>query len=221
MTKVILLTQAHDREGALIAAAVASSECVVYAGMPDKNGWNINKVLEMQQYAEATDLDLRPIELDLKDDASVGAAIEQIIVDHGRIDVVIHRAGGVVKGGKEQQEIADEFPEFENELQNAESIRRVVFPELCRQRSGLLVWVAGYQRVMDVIASEYAAELRSRGVETCLLFKERTGFSGPTSHESFLPPDVELAQAVAQIVRLGEGRRPRQIDVGKVMEINS
>ncbi|MBB4349387.1 hypothetical protein [Aliirhizobium cellulosilyticum] len=216
MGKIILITQANDRRGALIASEVSGNETVVYAGMPDRHGANLDKALEMEQYAEATDLDLRPIVLDLATRRHASEVIRKIVDDHGRIDVIVHRSNGKLAS---KQPAPGNFEEFENELQDAESVRDLLFPTLCHQKYGLLIWIAGDQVVMDAIAAEYAAELEIHGVETTIITPPNVpsriaalDIAGSPELVGDMSGDIELAEAISRIINLPDGRRPKQID---------
>lgn len=220
MSKVILITQAHNSLGALIASELSGDDIIVYAGMGDRLGANLDKALEMEQYAEATDFDLRPIALDLKARETSAKAIERLFTTHGQIDVVVHTPSS--GSSNLSSSLFDDFREFDDELEIAQSVRGLLFPRLCQQRNGLLVWVAGAQAEMDVVASEFAAELEVCNVETTIILPPDSSrhFSGP---EQFTAPDmvdeiskdIELARAVSTIVNLPEARRPKKIDFAK------
>jgi NAD(P)-dependent dehydrogenase (short-subunit alcohol dehydrogenase family) len=53
---------------------------------------NIEKS-SLQSIAEAERLPLRPIQLDVTDDSSVKAAVEEIVSEKGRIDILVNNAG--------------------------------------------------------------------------------------------------------------------------------
>ena len=55
----------------------------------------------MARFANTYDADLRAIELDVQSQASVDAAVADIIEDSGRIDVLIHNAGHMAFGPAE------------------------------------------------------------------------------------------------------------------------
>ena len=46
----------------------------------------------------ASDVDLRPIELDILSDHSIGRAVKRIVSEQGRIDVLIHNAAHLYIG---------------------------------------------------------------------------------------------------------------------------
>ena len=88
--KVILITGASSGFGRLTAEALAKAGHTVYASMRDTAGRNRPQVETMARFANTYDADLRAIELDVQSQASVDAAVADIIEDSGRIDVLIH-----------------------------------------------------------------------------------------------------------------------------------
>src|SRR5262245_41276974 len=87
--KIILITGASSGFGRLTAEALARAGHTVYASMRDVAGRNAKNAAAMAAIEGA---DLRPIELDVQSDASAKAAVERIIAESGRIDVLLHNA---------------------------------------------------------------------------------------------------------------------------------
>ncbi|MEU9791256.1 SDR family NAD(P)-dependent oxidoreductase [Streptomyces sparsogenes] len=52
-------------------------------------------------YAKEHGVDLRATEMDVNSQDSVDAAVQQVIEEHGRIDVIMHNAGHMVTGPSE------------------------------------------------------------------------------------------------------------------------
>src|SRR4029453_3066154 len=100
MKNVIVITGASSGFGARGARALAKAGHIVYASMRDTAGRNAPQV-NAAKYSSENNIDLRTIELDVLSDESVNAAIQKIIADNGRLDVVIHNAGHMVFGPAE------------------------------------------------------------------------------------------------------------------------
>jgi NADP-dependent 3-hydroxy acid dehydrogenase YdfG len=96
--KIIVITGASSGFGALTARALAKAGHTVYASMRDTTGQNARKVEEVKKFAKENKVDLRSIELDVTSQASVDAAIQKIVGENKRLDVVIHNAGHMVFG---------------------------------------------------------------------------------------------------------------------------
>ncbi|USB84240.1 SDR family NAD(P)-dependent oxidoreductase, partial [Burkholderia cenocepacia] len=101
MKEVVLVTGASSGFGLLTAQALARAGHTVYASMRESAGRNAPRAAAVAAYAQEHGVDLRSLELDVGDDASVDAAIERVIADHGRLDVVVHNAGHMVFGPAE------------------------------------------------------------------------------------------------------------------------
>src|SRR6201984_2711478 len=101
MKKVIMITGASSGFGALTARALAKAGHTVYASMRETRGRNAPQIEEAKKFANDNDVDLRAIELDVSSQASADAAIQKIIADNKRLDVVIHNAGHMVFGPAE------------------------------------------------------------------------------------------------------------------------
>src|SRR5258708_27444787 len=99
--KVIVITGASSGFGALTARAPAKAGHTVYASMRDTSGRNARQVEEVKKFAKDNKVDLRTIELDVGSQASADAAIQKIIAENKRLDVVIHNAGHMVFGPAE------------------------------------------------------------------------------------------------------------------------
>src|SRR3954465_12860890 len=101
MNYVIVITGASSGFGALAARALARAGHSVYASMRETKGRNAPQVKESEKYAAEHSVDLRPIELDVASQQSCDAAIQEIISETGRLDVVVHNAGHMVFGPAE------------------------------------------------------------------------------------------------------------------------
>jgi NADP-dependent 3-hydroxy acid dehydrogenase YdfG len=103
--KIILITGASSGFGALTARALADADGgtanTVYAGMRATTGRNAPQVQAAKDYSAGHGVDLRAIELDVNFQDSVDAAVQQILGEQDRIDVLIHNAGHMVVGPAE------------------------------------------------------------------------------------------------------------------------
>src|SRR3954468_20595835 len=93
MSKIILVPGASSGFGAMTVRALADAGHRVYAGIRHTTDRNRPAVAQTAQYALDHGVDLRSIELDVSDQASVDAAVAAIIAESGHIDVVVHNAG--------------------------------------------------------------------------------------------------------------------------------
>ncbi len=83
------------------ARALARAGHTVYASMRQTISHNAPQVKEVEEYAAAHSVDLRAIELDVLSQESTDKALNIMISEKARIDVVIHNAGHMVFGPAE------------------------------------------------------------------------------------------------------------------------
>src|SRR5260370_41821427 len=99
--KVILVSGTSSGFGAMTVRALADAKHVVYAGMRDIGGRNATAAADARRYADERGVTLRPVEMDVSDQASVDAAVGAVLAEAGRADVVIHNAGHMGLGPTE------------------------------------------------------------------------------------------------------------------------
>ena len=146
--------------------------------------------------AKENNVDLRPIELDVASQASADAAIQKIVSDNGKLDVVIHNAGHMVFGPAEAF-TAEQLAElYDVNVLSTQRVNRAALPQLRKQKNGLVVWVSSSSAAggtppylapyfaakagMDAMAVVYARELTRWGIETSIIVPG--AFTGGTNH---------------------------------------
>jgi NAD(P)-dependent dehydrogenase (short-subunit alcohol dehydrogenase family) len=184
-TKIILVTGASSGFGRLTAEALAKAGHTVYASMRDVAGRNAANAAEMAATSARDGVDLRAIELDVQSEPSANAAIEKIIAESGRVDVVVHNAGHMMFGPAESF-TPDQFAQqYDVNVLGTQRVNRAVLPHMRRARQGLLVWVSSSssaggtppylspyfaaKAAMDALAVQYARELSRWGIETSIV----------------------------------------------------
>src|SRR3984885_5970642 len=196
MKSIILITGASSGFGALAARALARSGHTVYASMRGTTGKNAKQVKEVQKFASENNVDLRAVELDVASQESSDAAIQTIIAECGRLDVVIHNAGHMVFGPAEAF-TPEQFAElYDVNVLSTQRVNRSALPQLRKQGRGLLLWVSSSSSAggtppylapyfaakagMDAMAVVYARELSRWGIETSIIVPG--AFTGGTNH---------------------------------------
>ena len=91
--------------------------------------------------AREQNVDLRAIGLDVRSDASVGAAIDAIIAAHGRIDVLVHNAGHMVFGPGEAFTPDQLAVLYDVNVIGCHRVNRAALPHMRAAGRGLLVWI--------------------------------------------------------------------------------
>lgn len=196
MKNIIVITGASSGFGALAARALADAGHTVYASMRETQGRNAPQVEAVEKYAAEHGVDLRSIELDVSSEASANQAVQAIITEHDRLDVVIHNAGHMVFGSAEAftpEQFADLY---DTNVLSTQRVNRAALPQLRKQGKGLVIWVSSSsaaggtppylapyfaaKAAMDVLAVNYARELARWGIETSIVVPG--AFTGGTNH---------------------------------------
>lgn len=137
--RIDLVTGTSSGFGHQIALQLARRGDRVYATMRDPEGKNREAADGLRTIAEGENLDLRIVDLDVASDASVAAAVEHIVDDSGRIDVVVNNAG-VMYLGLAEGFSADQFAhQLDVNVVGAHRVIHAALPTLREQGSGLIV----------------------------------------------------------------------------------
>lgn len=211
--KIALVTGASSGFGRMIAGDIAAKGHIVYASMRDTKGKNATNVDEIAAKAKSESIDLRSIELDVQDEASIDAAIARIIREHGRIDVLVHNAGHMVFGPLEAFTPEQLAALYDINVLGAHRVNRSALPHMRAAKDGLLVWVSSSSTMggippllgpyfaakagMDQVAVAYARELAPFGIETSIVVPG--AYTTGTNHfaHSGVPDDKPRAEAYA------------------------
>jgi NAD(P)-dependent dehydrogenase (short-subunit alcohol dehydrogenase family) len=210
-SKVIVVTGASSGFGALTARALADAGHTVYAGVRGTTGHNVAAVADAAEYARQHGVELRTVELDVSDQASVDTGIATVTAQAGQIDVVVHNAGHMVLGPTEAF-TPDQLAEiYDTNVLSTQRVNRAVLPQMRARGDGLLVWVAssstyggtppylgpyfGSKAAMDHLAKSYAVELARFGIDTSIVVPG--SFTSGTNHfaHAMQPADAAVAAA--------------------------
>ena len=221
---VVLITGCSSGFGKLAALEFARKGDTVYATMRDTS-----KAGDLERAKESEGLAINVIALDVTDDASVSAAIQQVLGEAGRIDVLVNNAGIGAQGPIEETDDDEAKEIFETNLFGALRTMRAVLPTMRAQRSGTIVNVSSLAgRVCPPYDGIYSAskhaleaatealhyEVHPFGVRVCLV--EPGGFETNIGNTRRIPrrftegsPYVELQQRFEQaLTRLPTGGQP-------------
>jgi NAD(P)-dependent dehydrogenase (short-subunit alcohol dehydrogenase family) len=211
MSKTILISGASSGFGALTARALADAGHTVYAGMRDVAGRNAAASAGAKQYSTEHNVDLRTVELDVSKDESAQQAVQTVLSEQGRLDVLIHNAGHMVTGPAEAftpEQLADLY---DTNVIGTQRLNRAALPNLREQGDGLLLWVgssstrggtppylAPYfaaKAAMDALAVSYALEVSRFGIESTIVVPG--SFTHGTNHfaHSGKPADADIVAA--------------------------
>jgi NAD(P)-dependent dehydrogenase (short-subunit alcohol dehydrogenase family) len=209
MKQIVLITGASSGFGALTARALATAGHTVYASMRETEGRNAAQVEAAREFANENKVDLRTIELDVASQESVDPAIQEIVRDNGRIDVLIHNAGHMVFGPAEAFTPEQLAELYDVNVLSTQRVNRAALPLLRKQRRGLVVWVSSSSAAggtppylapyfaakagMDAMAVVYARELTRWGIETSIIVPG--AFTGGTNHFAHAGSPADEARA--------------------------
>ena len=214
MKYVVLITGASSGFGLLTARSLAHAGHTVYASMRETAGRNAPQAAEVAAYAKANDIDLRTVELDVGEQASVDAAVAAVIAEAGRLDVIVHNAGHMTFGPAEAFTPEQMAALFDVNVLSTQRLNRAVLPHMRARGEGLVVWVSlssakggtppylgpyfAAKAAMDQMAVSYAGELVRFGVDTSIVVPG--AFTKGTNHFAHAgqPADTEAAKAYAE-----------------------
>ncbi|MET0463405.1 MAG: SDR family oxidoreductase [Chitinophagaceae bacterium] len=177
--KIVLITGTNSGFGWLIAKSVAGLGHKVYAGMRDTQRKNADKANALAQVENITVVDLS-----LTDEASVKNAIDTIIAEEGRIDVLVNNAGVAMFGVTESATVADVQRVFDVNVFAPWRLMKLALPSMRKQSEGLIINISsGFGTFSFPFSAVYSAskfgleglseglhyELRPLGVDVAII----------------------------------------------------
>jgi NAD(P)-dependent dehydrogenase (short-subunit alcohol dehydrogenase family) len=194
--QVILITGAGSGIGRLSAEALARAGHTVYASMRDIGGRNARRAQGMRAWAEREQRSLIPLELDVLSQASSDTAVETIVREQGRLDVLVQNAGHLVVGPAEAFSAEETMAVLDTNFVGAQRVNRAALPQMRAQQSGLLLWISstttkgGFppflgpygaaKAAMDSLAVSLSYEVARFGIETSIMVPG--AFTAGTEH---------------------------------------
>jgi len=133
MSKRILITGASSGFGRDTAETLHRAGHTVYASLRDAQGKN-------RAAAEALrELGIKTVELDVLDDASVEAGVENVLAEAGKIDVLVNNAGIASIGVTEAFSAEQAKVIFDTNVIGLLRVTRAVLPSMRQQHDGLII----------------------------------------------------------------------------------
>lgn len=131
MSQVILLTGASSGIGYNTAKDLATAGHTVYGAAR-----RVEKLEELRPFG------VIPLQLDITDEDSIKKAVETIITEQGRIDVLVNNAGYGSYGAIEDVTLDEARNQFEVNLFGLARLTQLVLPQMRAQRSGRIINVS-------------------------------------------------------------------------------
>ena len=178
MSKIAVVTGGTSGIGRETALYLAKNGCTVY---------------ELSRRAEGVP-GLRHIRADVTDEASVGAAVAQILEEAGRIDILVNNAGFGISGAVEFTDTADAQRQLDVNFFGMVRMNRAVIAAMRQQGSGRIVnlssvaapvpipfqtFYSASKAAINSYTMALANELRPFGITVCAVMPGdiKTGFT--------------------------------------------
>jgi NAD(P)-dependent dehydrogenase (short-subunit alcohol dehydrogenase family) len=151
--RVAIVTGSSSGIGFEISLMLARHGFITYATMRD-----LQKSLTLRSIADKENIPLRCVQLDVTDDVSVKQAIETIVKESCKIDVLINNAGYGLSGALEDLLINEIKLLFDTNFFGLIRTTQAVLPIMRNQRSGIIVNISsGLGRFGFATSSAYAS----------------------------------------------------------------
>ena len=159
MEKIAVVTGSSSGIGFETALALARNGYHTYATMRDTN-----KGTRIRDTAKKESLAIEVLELDVDNENSIKKAIEKILQDKKKIDLLVNNAGYGLFGCLEDLTIEDLKKQFETNFFGIIRMIQAVLPTMRKQKSGTIVNVSsvagriGFPASPAYISSKFALE---------------------------------------------------------------
>ena len=154
INKVAIVTGSATGIGHEIATHLARNGFRTYASMR-----NLQKANGITEMAKNENLPLTPIQLDVTDNISITKAIDTVINESGRIDVLVNNAGYGLVGSIEDMSVEELKAQYETNVFGVFRVTKAVLPHMRKQHSGSIINISS-------IAGRIALPLYSAYVST-------------------------------------------------------
>jgi NAD(P)-dependent dehydrogenase (short-subunit alcohol dehydrogenase family) len=129
--KVAIVTGSSSGIGYATSLMLARKGFYTYASVG-----NINKSASLESIASAERLPLKLIQLDVTDDSSVKDALKQIVLEKGRINVLVNNAGYALFGAFEDLSLDEIKAQFETNFFGVIRVTQNVLPVMRTPQNG-------------------------------------------------------------------------------------
>ena len=160
---VVLITGASSGIGKAIAEALMKNGLKVY-GTSRKPGGNAG---QSDPNASQNGGFLKMVQLDVCSEESVKKAVDEVIAQEGRIDILINNAGFGLAGAVEDTSPEEAYKQLNTNFLGALRMYRAVLPVMRKQKKGLIINISSVMGFISIpyqsmySASKYALESMS------------------------------------------------------------
>src|SRR5437899_6243064 len=164
--KVAVVTGTSSGIGYETSLTLARNGFLTYATMrnPSKSK-NINSLVEKEK------LPLKIVQLDVTDDGSVKSAMQSIIAEASRIDVLVNNAGYALNGAFEDLAMEELKAHYETNLFGVTRVTQAALPIMRKQKSGIIVnissgvvTIGGFPGGSAYVSTKFAIEGLSKSM---------------------------------------------------------
>jgi short-subunit dehydrogenase len=128
MEKTVLITGA--------SAGIGKATAIYLA----QNGYNVySAARRMEKMQELREYGVKPVSLDVTSEESLVACVEQILIEAGRIDILINNAGSGYYGALEDMPIGDAKYQLEVNVFGVARLIQLVLPSMRKHNFGKIV----------------------------------------------------------------------------------
>jgi NAD(P)-dependent dehydrogenase (short-subunit alcohol dehydrogenase family) len=207
-----------DRVGRVVLITGASAGIgLETAGRLAGDGWTVVGASRRTDAASGW----ATLAMDVDDDASVQAGVDEVVARHGRLDAVVACAGWGLSGPVEQTPIAEAKDQLETNFWGVVRVVQAALPHMRRQGGGRLVLVSSIGGIVGIpfqafysaskfalegLGESLAYEVAPFGIEVTLVqpgnFK--TGFTGSRKMAAAAAGDPVYGAALAKAVGVME-----------------
>src|SRR2546426_2785121 len=132
--KVALVTGSATGIGHETAVHLAKNGFRTYATMR-----NLQKANGIKEMAKTENLPLSLIQLDVTDDISINKAIDTVINESGRIDVLVNNAGYGLIGSIEDMSVEELKAQYETNVFGTFRVTKAVLPYMRKEHGGSII----------------------------------------------------------------------------------
>jgi len=156
---VAVVTGSSSGIGLATSLALARNGYLTYATMR-----NLAKRDSIQSVAEKQHLPVRVVQLDVTDENSINNAIQSVLSESGRIDLLVNNAGYALTGAFEDIGIDEIKAQYETNVFGVIRVTQAVLPIMRKQGSGRIINISsgagrtGYPGGSAYVSSKFALE---------------------------------------------------------------